>query len=359
MADRTFRLALCAPLHVGDTGIGVEESLPYLPSDTLFSALIVTWLEMNQQSLVANLLTDFAAQPPLALTSCFPYAGPINLLPRPLLPVHPEGGGKGYKRVRWVSSQIFARLINGITPGELTKLWNSTTEDKTASGLLQDGRVWVTTSERAEIAVALRQEQRQTLNLWESEKRPHVAIDRINSRSNLYHVGAVRFTPGCGIWCSVRGEAAWVARTVEALRLMADSGVGGRRSRGYGRFILHEADAMTLPAVDGSSHQVLLSRYAPTEAEMTLLRAPGASYSLVTVGGWSQNLRNIPIIRQKVRFLSEGSVIQRSSGVAGQLLNLRPPQTPPQYNHPVHRYGFGFSTAVRLADDLLPAEEEV
>jgi CRISPR-associated protein Csm4 len=359
MADRTFRLALSAPLHVGDIGIGVEESLPYLPSDTLFSALVITWLEMNQHALVANLLTDFAAQPPLLLTSCFPYAGPVHLLPRPLLPVHPEGGGKGYKRVHWVSSQIFARLINGITPGELTDLWNNANREGAASGLLQDGRVWVTSAERTEIAAGLHQEERQTLTLWASEKRPHVAIDRITSRSNLYHVGAVRFTTGCGIWCSVRGETAWVERTAQALRLMADSGVGGRRSRGYGRFTLNEAKPMALPAVNGGSHQVLLSRFAPTEAEMALLRAPGASYGLVTVGGWSQNLRNIPIMRQKVRFLSEGSVIQQSNRVPGQLLNLKPPQTPPQYNHPVHRYGFGFATAARLADSLLLTEEEL
>ncbi len=357
MADRTFRLIMRAPLHVGDMGIGVEESLPYLPSDTFFSALIITWLEMGEHRLVGNLLTDFAAQPPLAITSCFPYAGPINLLPRPLLSVHPEGGGKGYKRVRWVSSQIFAHLIDGITPDALTKLWQAANEGSAAPSLLQDGRVWVTPAEREQIAAALHQENRQAIKLWDDEKRPSVVVDRQHSRSNLYHVGAVRFTPGCGLCCCVRGENSWVERTTDALWLLADSGIGGRRSRGYGRFRLEESHQIDLPTANNGTHQVLLSRLAPSEAEMALLRAPGASYGLVTVGGWSQNLHNIPIIRQKIRFLNEGSVIQRSNGIAGQLVNLKPPQTPPQYNHPVHRYGFGFSTSVRLADEVLVAED--
>lgn len=356
MAECTFRLALQAPLHVGDIGIGVEESLSYLPSDTLFSALVITWLEMGEAAVVAELPQSFADQPPLTLTSCFPYAGPIHLLPRPLLPIQPENGGKGYKRVSWVSPRIFARLIDGISIDELTSLWRTTTVDPQNSGLLQGGRVWVDLAERAEIAKALHQERRTEITLWEDEKSPHVVVDRQESCSNLYHVGAVRFTPGCGLWCAVRGEEAWVQRATAAFRLLADSGIGGRRSRGFGHFHLEEKPQLDLPLAPTGTHQVLLGRLAPTASQMSLLQAPGAGYGLITVGGWTQSLRSRPILRQKVRLLTEGSLIQQSRGVAGRLLNVKPPE-PATYEHPVYRYGFSFATPVRLAAQFLHEEE--
>jgi CRISPR type III-A-associated RAMP protein Csm4 len=275
------------------------------------------------------------------------------------LPVHPEAGGKGYKRVRWVSPRIFARLSDGITRTALKDLWDTAANDKLGEpGLLQDGRIWVEPEEREQIAAALYQKNHREIKLWEDEKSPHVVVDRRQSSSNLYHVGAVRFTAGCGLWCCMRGNSIWIKRATDALRLLSHSGVGGRRSRGYGRFRLEETDTLKLPTATDGDYQVLLSRLAPSESEMTLLRAPGASYSLVTVGGWSQNLRGIPIIRQKIRLLTEGSVIQRSKGVAGQLVNLKPAQTPPQYDNPVHRYGFGFSTPLKLADEVLAVEDE-
>ena len=43
METRAYRLQMRSPLHVGEQGIGNEQTLAYIPSDTLFSALVVAW----------------------------------------------------------------------------------------------------------------------------------------------------------------------------------------------------------------------------------------------------------------------------------------------------------------------------
>lgn len=117
MSTRAFRLAMRAPLHIGEAGIGLEESLPFVPSDTIFSALVITWLEMGERDAVNELETIFADTPALFLSSTMPYVGDIRLLPRPMLMTPMEGSTlkadelnddapptvKKLRRVRWVS----------------------------------------------------------------------------------------------------------------------------------------------------------------------------------------------------------------------------------------------------------------
>lgn len=370
MATQAFRLTMTAPLHVGEAGVGLEETLSYLPSDTLFSALVVTWLEMKQYAdWVDRLALDFAVAPPLLLTSAMPYAGDVRFFPKPLLPLPPKeevknkcfsgrSSGKRFKKVRWVSEAIFKQLIQGISVADFDALWQS-------ASFVQGDAVWVTDAERAHIAVALDKPATSELTCWRIDQAPRVTIDRIRESSALFHIGRTHFARNCGLWCVARGADKWVAAVEDALHLLADGGVGGLRSRGHGAFKLDPKSTWPGLPTGGGAHQVLLSRLAPTSAQVSYLKAPGTSYELVTVGGWANRAGDEPLIRLRLRMLAEGSVIQHSDQALGALVDVNPQEKtgesqktpPPQVDHPIYRNGYGFSVNLTLHKTMLGGEE--
>lgn len=348
MATRVFRLRMTAPLHVGEAGVGYEETLSYVPSDTLFSALVVTWLHLGAADRVAQLATLYEKHPPLLISSAMPYAGPFPLFPKPHLPKLPSGLGKAFKRVRWVSAAVFQRLLDAVEQEALAQLW---LESQETERNVQNGEVWLLPEEETLLADTLNQPD-QDLQIWQPERVPRVALDRGRQASTLYHVGRVHFAAEGGLWVAARGDEEWLQLTESALHLLGDSGIGGLRSQGHGAFTCQRRrDWESLPDLDGD-YEILLSRTAPAPVQMERLRAPGSSYELVTVGGWSGTGADGALVRQRVNLLAEGSVIARGDGVAGQLVDVKPPKAPP-IDHPIYRYGYGFGVPIRLHAQML------
>jgi len=326
MATRAFCLNMKSPLHVGEMGVGQEETLEYVPSDTLFAALVTTWLEMGRQQLVEELPTWEKNGPSLRLTSAFPCLGETLLYPRPLLLMQPKNGDKVYKKVRWVSRSIFDKMLEDPTQTTLDSLW--------AQGAAHDG-VWVDAGESAI-----------TEQSWATTRVPKVTVDRMSNASTPFHVGRVHFGDQVGLWFAAEGEPVWLDALDEALELLADSGLGGQRSRGNGVFVLEKLATPALVAVaEGESgYQVLLSRTAPREAQMDALRGDKSSYQLVTVGGWASAPGDHPLIRQRVRMLAEGSIV--AAGPIGQLVDVNPAYH--LVDHPIYRYGYGFGVSINV-----------
>ena len=70
--------------------------------------------------------------------------------------------------------------------------------------------------------------------------RSSAAVDRLSGAVERHATACLEFRPGCGLWtvASFRDEAAqarWRDPVTAAFRLLADSGFGGERSRGWGR----------------------------------------------------------------------------------------------------------------------------
>ena len=353
METRAYRLQMRSPLHVGEQGIGNEQTLAYIPSDTLFSALVVTWSTVPglQESLPELINPD--AAPPLLLTSAFPYAGDVRLLPCPALPLAPKLSDKEttktVKRVEWVSETVFAALIDGFDRTALDVLWGQ-------KRLLQAGAVWVTAEEWTQLQKILSLSTPDDALLWWTDVVPRVTVDRVTNASQIYHVGRTFFADSCGLWFAARGESNWLDRMEQVLDLKAVEGIGGLRSVGNGQFTLYKDAAPDflidrVVSAGGAQGELLLSRLAPASGEMARLRADGASYQLVLVGGFSGTPGTNPVVRRQVRMVTEGSVIgavAASSQPSGQLVDVTP-ETTPWLGHRIYRYGYGFTVPVRLA----------
>lgn len=342
----TAHLAPRGPLYVGSfLSIDRELALEHIPSDTLFSAIVVTWAA--QGALDARLAACLALPPPLRMTSAFPRIGETRLYPMPLglkLNTAPDAiAGKARKRVRWVSEGVFQRLL---AFGDLSK------EVDVEGNFGQNGSVWLLQSEMM-VARALLGNQQGELSFWSIRTVPRVSIGRDDNAPNYFETGRLMFAESCGLWFAASGVSGkdgargdsekWVT---EALQQLQDSGLGGLRSTGHGAFTMSiptRPPPFAGPATKPSGYAVLLSRYTPRDAEETsaALRRSGSAYGFDMTGGWCVDDAGTPWRRRPVRFVREGSLI--GAGASGRVLDVMPQGV---MNRPVYRSGLAFAVPV-------------
>ena len=125
-----------------------------------------------------------------------------------------------------------------------------------------------------------------------------------------------------------------------AIRVLADSGFGGERGRGWGRtaapsFTDGEFPNLILPdlppteAASNGQHW-LLSLYSPAESDP--IDWSRGNYATVERGGWVES-SGTP--KKRVRMVEEGSVLAASASPAGRA----PDVAPDGFEHPVFRAG--------------------
>lgn len=351
MPERVYRLKFKAPLHVGTLGIGREGTLDYIPSDTLFSALV------EGASLLHEELSRFApaddGRSSLLLSSAFPFAGPVRFFPRPThLPALPDLRAvevmkhKDVKKARWVSESIFHSLRTGRIPqGEVYKEHN----------LIAGGNAWLTREERRRIAeamgIAAYAAPSALPRPWATDIVPRVVVDRETNASNLFHSGRIFFAVGCGLWFAARGPDDLLDALKPLLDSLGEAGLGGLRAIGHGTFecdLWEEAEPLPEPA-DGDAYFITLSRLAPAPDELDALADKDAAFSLVTVGGWCRDDAGHPWRRKRIRLLAEGARLPWRGRAPGRVVDVTPegPQEPARFNNSrrVWRYGMAFPVA--------------
>jgi CRISPR-associated protein Csm4 len=340
-----YTLRFRAPLHIGERGIGQEETLDYVPADTLFSALCTMWsLLYGVQSLTDDLLTRYgdSGREPFFLTSAFPFAGEVRFYPKPLRPPNsdPESA-KRWKSIRWVSERVFQAYLNG-KPIDPEPEGNTPSDE--AKLRLQDSEILIHRDERQSLKDFWDYEA-DDLRVYRTAVVPRVVLDRISNASQIWHFGEVHFTQGCGLWFAVQfGEASFRAPFEACLRLLGDTGLGGERGAGRGLFS-YECKEWSLQTPSNASAFITLSPWLPAnDAQRGWLRTDGSAYELTLKRGWlgspfASNLR-----RKEVWMVSEGSVIAHPPEFrAGQLVDLAPDMSP----HHAYRYAYAFPVGVK------------
>src|SRR4029078_3152278 len=87
---------------------------------------------------------------------------------------------------------------------------------------------------------------------FRAEIRWNARVDRLTGATDRHSTACIEFRPGAGLWTivSFADDAArdrWMEPVSGAFRLLADSGFGGERSRGWGRSESPEFIEGTLP----------------------------------------------------------------------------------------------------------------
>ena len=196
-------------------------------------------------------------------------------------------------------------------------------------------------------------------------QRSAAAVDRLSGATLAHTTAAIEFGPGAGLWCFVEFDSEdvreqWRASLLAAFRWLGDSGLGGERSRGWGRsetveFSDSDTESLLLggaPAATGSAFW-LLSLYSPASND-TVDWSRG-EYALVARQG---RVQTAGTLKRSARMVAEGSVIVASALPAGTAVDVAPEGHP----HPVYRAGFAVAVPVpwkEVVDRPLATLEDV
>ena len=127
--------------------------------------------------------------------------------------------------------------------------------------------------------------------------------------------------------------------------MLADSGLGGERSRGWGRSEAPEWQAWTRAASSrdraaGEQAHWLLSLYTPAENDSVDWKR--GSYATVSRSGRIESSARWGEPKQPTTMIAEGSVLLASSELRGAASNVAPEGFP----HPVYRAGFAVTIPI-------------
>ncbi len=297
MEAKIYKLTFRGPVHFGEGRLW--DSSPTCDAATLFSAFFIEALDAGRE----GDLLEAALNGGLLLSDAFPFVGDELYLPKPMLAPHAENEiaieNSGDSRVK----KAFKKLSH--VP--LSSYRSFCVEDDfDALGELE------------------------RFDLGAAGLRMHVNLERVDGDAEPYAVGGYTFEPGAGIYFIVAGGYD-VSDLVERLQY---SGIGGRRTSGYGRFAFEEASCPIELGNYGDGARVLLSTAAPSADELNEGLLDGARYSLVRKGGFAQTANpEIAGRRKRASLLfKSGSVFHHS--FCGDVLDVSCEGSV----HPVYRY---------------------
>jgi CRISPR-associated protein Csm4 len=328
--------------HFGQHGLGQEETMVTLPSDSLFSALAARLARRDGSAAVDSWMAPFlGGSPPLVISSTFPLAGKVRFFPSLVrLDVEDAPGDqiKVLKKVRFVSESLFRALLDGKPLIELAP----------HAVVYQNGEVWVSQAETGQLPEELQPGGK----LWQVEQRPRVTLGRGVQNSVIFFTGRVNYAAGCGLWFGIHWlkKDPAVAQQLEGLLAdLADAGLGAERAVGFGACQIARDGRLSLPDASGG-RWVNLSRYLPRPEETAALLYPGAAYSLRRVGGWLDSPVSNGQRRRPVTLLAEGAVLgPLPGGVLGRIAEVRPryPTDLDPLKHPVYRCGLALAVGIK------------
>jgi len=331
---------------------GGEGTLEFIPSDTLFAALVSTLVEWWGDPAAEALGEAFRAgrEPPFLLTGAFPALPRLRFFPRPAS--WSPGPGKKARRLRWVSEGLFARIVRG---EEVKELYPSEERNEGERALAMVAPFRLLDEERSQLPGPMRQGRLAAWRLWEPDfQRPSVAVGRVGGGTFLYFLTMARYSPRISWWVAFAwGESAeqpaWAggpsfrALVEEGLRALGERGIGGLRSRGGGAFHLEVDSIPWSLEVAPAPYVVTLARYHPTLEELRtgILADPNAAYRLISVGGWSTAPGRPDQPRRPVGMIEAGAVLRAANRFPlGTLVDAR--LDPGGFPHPIWRYGLAF-----------------
>jgi CRISPR type III-A-associated RAMP protein Csm4 len=225
---------------------------------------------------------------------------------------------KSLQQIGFFSEELFRQAAQGsLTPLQMVEEWLSANH-----ATIRVGNLLMTSAEAQTWPVNISNIR---TPLWGEAETQHNQIDRLagaTAEGLLFYETQIRFSDWGGFWVLVRAESqqALDQQVLPALRYLANSGLGGNRSTGYGSFDLLGPDPLPdLPQAGANANAwMALSRYLP-EAGEAISGSPTA-YRLTSL--WPRREQKYPVslpgqvtppvYKRRLRIFEPGSVFPLS-----------------------------------------------
>ncbi|MCS7314639.1 MAG: hypothetical protein NZ554_04150 [Bryobacteraceae bacterium] len=327
------RFRPAGPWRIGPDDGARDAAEALYHSDSLFSALTHAMARLGLLRQWLEAMVE-AESPALLLSSCFPYLDEVHLVvpPATLWPPPPS------PRLRWEGARFVPlSLVN----------------DLLAERPLDDNAWRLDGPSQCLLPADIKFSAPGPFRL---ARRRRVAVDRLAGHTEPHEMACLEFADGGGLWgmAVFRDEAScsrWMQPLRGAFQMLADSGLGGERSHGWGHsrapdFIEIEwpDTLLAAPAIeadhDAGGAYWLLSLFVPAPADA--VDWPRSRFSLLERGGRVESSRGWGLRKKLLRMVAEGSVLCASRPLQGATKNVAPDGFP----HPVYR--FGLPLALRI-----------
>jgi CRISPR type III-A-associated RAMP protein Csm4 len=291
-------------------------------SDALFSAVCSAMSQLGLLEEWLQATATSASAPAVRFSSFFPFIGDTLLVvpPRSLWPP-PESTKIRYKGAHFVPLPVIEALLSD----------KAIDEDR-----------WAVDGESECLVLA-----NQGRGPFRVALRSSAGVDRLqNAAVEIHSTACLEFTSAGGLWTVVQfadevAASRWQEPVRSALLLLADSGLGGERSRGWGRSEEPEWRAWNPPESPAADQaHWLLSLYTPAQNDAVDWKR--GNYATVSRRGRIESSARWGEPKQATTMIAEGSVLLASSELRGAASNIAPEGFP----HPVYRAGFAVTVPI-------------
>jgi CRISPR type III-A-associated RAMP protein Csm4 len=338
---------------------------PIYHSDSMYAAVTAAMSSLGMRDEWLDATARCAEGPAVRFSSCFPFVGETAFVTPPRS-IWPPASGVTAVKTRWKSARFVPlHLVAALLGGQPLR------EDE-----------W-TVDGASECLLAARQ-----AGPFRTNVRWSAAIDRLTGNAERHSTACIEFRRGAGLWAVAAfsddaAHARWADLVRGALRLLADSGFGGERSRGWGRsaqpeFVEGMLPEMILPdiqsgaaagddagtgesaasAADESAATAGMAAEPPVAPPVATVHATPhwllslftpagedavdwnrGNYTVVARGGRIDSPAGFGERKKQLQMVTEGSVL-----VAGETIRGAAPDVAPAgFAHPVFRAGFALS----------------
>ena len=220
MISYLYQLEFDTPIHFGtvEAGGGLESITYTYESDRLFSSLCCELGENGDNDGISDLV-EAVDSGQLVFSDLFPFAevrGDCQLyVPKPVLPIERPESDENWSYTEACSASVAKKTnkkLEFIRVSEVDDYIQALKTGKAFKGGVDFGADWLT--------------------------------EQVNCRGDRplpYYVGTFVFAKNTGLYGIIQGEERIVQRSLDLLGQLGLSGIGGKRSSGYGKFRFHDA----------------------------------------------------------------------------------------------------------------------
>ncbi len=321
MQGLLIRLRPNGPWRIGPDSGDRDRVERVYHSDALYSAVtgamarlgrLEDWLEATVR----------ATEPAVRFSSCFPFHGETLYVipPRSVWPP-PASSKVRWKGARFVPLSTVQSMLQGKGVNEEGWAVDGASETLIAMGTQGPFRVSV---------------------------RSSAAVDRGGAGVSPHSSACLEFAPNAGLWLAAafagdEAQEQWQGPVTAALRLLADSGFGGERSRGWGRAELSVSEERNILGGKGEAAEAawwMLSLYHPAAGDA--VDWTRGNYSVVTRSGRIESDAGWGGLKRPTRMITEGSVVLVSAEPRGSVVDV----APERFAHPVYRAGYALAIPI-------------